>query len=58
MAGKTNPTNGTKIDGKYAALILVFIKCIYNHVYGYILSHKKLKIKNYLLIILKIIKYW
>ena len=23
MAGKTNPTNGTKIDGKYAALILI-----------------------------------
>ena len=25
MAGKTNPTSGTKIDGKYAALILVLM---------------------------------
>ena len=49
MAGKTNPTNGTKIDGKYAALILIFIKYIYKHVYVYILTYKKLKIKNYLL---------
>ena len=33
IAGKTNPTNGTKIDGKYAALILTFMKCIVNHIY-------------------------
>lgn len=24
MAGKTNPTKGTKIDGRYAALIRIF----------------------------------
>ena len=24
IAGKTSPTKGTKIDGKYAALILIF----------------------------------
>ena len=33
MAGNTNPTNGTKIDGKYAALILILMKCILNHIY-------------------------
>ena len=30
MAGNTNPTNGTKIDGKYAALILILIV---SHIY-------------------------
>ena len=33
IAGKTRPTNGTKIEGKYAAVIkknlLVFKFCIY-----------------------------
>ena len=24
IAGKTNPTKGTKMDGRYAALILIF----------------------------------
>ena len=33
IAGNTNPTNGTKIDGKYAALILILMKCILNHIY-------------------------
>lgn len=33
MAGKTNPTKGTKIDGRYAALILIFMKCILKHIY-------------------------
>ena len=32
MAGNTNPTNGTKIDGKYAALILVLM---IRHIYIY-----------------------
>lgn len=31
MAGKTNPTKGTKIDGKYAALILTF--CMLQYIY-------------------------
>lgn len=31
MAGKTNPTKGTKIDGKYEALIL--ISCIIKYIY-------------------------
>ena len=33
MAGKTNPKNKKKIDGKYAALILILMKCILNHIY-------------------------
>ena len=45
MAGKTNPTNGTKIDGKYAALILIFMKCILNHIYIWINCNIQ-KIKN------------
>ena len=31
-AGKTNPTSGTKIAGKNAAVILVFYKIVYLHI--------------------------
>ena len=33
IAGKTNPTRGTKIDGKYAALILIFMKYMLQSIY-------------------------
>lgn len=33
IAGKTNPTKGTKIDGRYAALILIFFYEMYFKTY-------------------------
>ena len=35
-AGKTNPTSGTKMAGKNAAVIFLFYKIFYLHIYMHI----------------------